>query len=741
MSDLQTNVGIRVVNQASEPLNKITADMQEMGKTLQKANSDTGLGQTLGNVGKGAQEASKGLSGMKGVMGGVASELSPFSLGAAGLAAAIAAIGKVSLDSAQQVEVVGARARAVFGSDFAAASASAEHLAQVLGRDKEDMLGMEAGFAAMARGAGIASKESMVLAEDLTKLSVRFAQINHLSDEDAFDKMKQGMAGMGRGLKDYGIYLDDVTLSEFAHKQGIKEKFAELNEGGQQLVRYMYLQQQLLEQDKNLGEQTMTLSEAWKQFKAAIDPVLEALGFLILIPLTEFFEAMTGGIQAAIGMLSLLGAAAMDTAADIYNMGVSVAQFFGIADNAQKMSSDHVTTEINSMMKASKDGMTSMSQDVQKLTEHNKDFVDVINKGGFKAFGAGAGAASDDAKKLKKAMEDLGKGFDDAFGDIERKSKELEIRHGEAVDGIIQKQQDLYARLNDLRTAAGDTANAFAQIGIKFKEAMADLNTNREDQVVGQFQKVKDLYDQLQRSIPANEGFFNGSMQNVIANMSDPASGKLSYQDVKSNNLTSDQEAMVNLTLQLQKEQKALKDYLAENLNLSDKMKASMQVGGTDFIKVAGELVKQSAGGGIGRAQMSDFTLSMQDLKKRAGQTQEQYDKDSDSNKRDQEDNAKEQQKVKDDIAVLDKKRKAVEYAYQQERAEIGYTKVALGAFRDDWQVKMTDMSAITQQTVDNVKIQLEASSGTAASAARRAVCGSGHVCSIVSRTVTHEVR
>lgn len=708
MSDLQTNVGIKVVNQASEPLNKITSDMNEMSKTLQKANADSGLGQTLGNVGKGAQEASKGLSGMKGVMGGVVSELSPFSLGTAGLAAAVVFLGKVSLDAAQQVETVGVRARAVFGADFAAAQASAERLSQALRRDKEDILNMETSFAAMARGAGIASKESMILAEGLTEMSVKFAKINHLADEDAFEKMKQGLAGMGRGLKEYGIYLDDATLAEFAHQQGIKAKFEELNEGGQQLVRYMYIQDQLLEQEKNVGETTMSLSEAWKEFKAAIDPVLEVLGMLILIPLTQFFESMAGGINTAINLLRLLAASAKDTAADIYNMGVAVSNFFGITENAQKMSADNVEKEFARMQEASNQSLQSMSMDVKQITKDNKDFVDVINKGGFKAFGAGASAAADDSKKLKKAMDDLGKGFNDTFGDIARKSKDLEMRHNEAVEGIVTKQRDLYERLNDLRTAANNTANAFADIGIKFKEAMADLNTDREDKVVAQFQKVKDMYDQLQRSIPSNEGFFNGAMQNVIANMSDPASGKLTYQDVKSNNLTQDQEDMVNLTLQLHKEQQALKDYLAENLNLSDKLKASMQVGGTDFIKVAGDLVKQSAGAGVGRAQKSEFTLAMEELRKQAGATQKQYDKDTESNEQDKAENLKQQQKVKDEITALDKKRKAVEYAYQQERAEIGYTKVALEAFHGQYLTQMQDMSKVTEQTVQNVKTQLE---------------------------------
>lgn len=709
MSDLQTNVSVKVVNQASEPLHNIGSDMQQFADAIKKANVDlAGFSDKLQGVGKGANAASEGGLKLKGVMGGLMSEISPFTIGAAGIAAALVAIGKASLEAANQVEVVGSRAKSVFGSDFASAEASADRLSAALKRDKEDILNMETSFAAMTRGAGIAAKESMIVAEGMTELSVAFAKLNHLSDDDAFEKMKQGLSGMGRGLKEYGIYLDDATLSEFAHKEGIKAKYEELNEGGQQLVRYMYIQQHLIEQEANAGQTTMSLREAWIEFKTAIDPVLEVLGALILIPIKEFLLSMADGITTAINLLKLLAAAAQDTAADIYNMGVSVAQFFGLADEATKMSTDHVTHQFQEMSKASSENLTPMSKDIQQVTKDNKDFVDIINKGGFKAFGAGASGAADEAKKLKKAMEDLGKGFDDTFGDIASKTKDLEMRHKEAVDGIISKNKDLYDRLNDLRTAASNTAAAFADIGIKFKEAMADINSDREDKVVSQYEKIKQMTEDLKRAQGQPDALSNDQLVNIIQNMKDPKADKISYEEARGFNLSDSSEQMVNLTLQLHKEQQALKDYLSENLNLSEQLKNSISVGSTDFVKNAADLVKQSAGGGVARSQMSSFTLEMQELKKKAGQTQSQYDKDSEQNQKDIEENQKQQQKVKDDIAALDKKRKAVEYAYQQERAEIGYTKVALDAFHSQYLTQMEDMSKVTDQTVANVKKQLE---------------------------------
>lgn len=710
MSDLQTSVTIKAINQASEPMQKVAADMKALSQEMQKASSDKGIAQSLGNIGKGAGDASKGLTGMKGVMGDVAGNLLPFSIGTAGLAAAIVALGKVSLDAAREVQEVGIRAKSVFGADFPQMDAAAQQLEVSLRRDKEELLGMASSFGAMARGAGVAKDAANDLSIEMTKAAVAFGKITSKSDAQAFDIFRQGLSGMGRGLKEYGIFVDDANMKTFAYTKGIKMNYEEMNEAGKTMLRSMLIQEKVAEMQGNLGGETSTLTDAWKEFKAAIDPVLTALGTVILVPITEFLEAMAGGVRTAVNLLRLLGAAAKDTAADIYNMGLSVAQFFGIASEAQKLSTDNVSDEIDRMSSEFKEANMSMQTDLQSTQKEHQNLVDEINNNtkAYKAYGGGAGGAAKDTEKLKDAMKELGKGFDDVSKDISRKMRDLEIRHNEAVDSMNQKQRELYERLQEIRQAAADTSRALTDMTNDFNEAMGSLNVEREDNVVSQLQKVKDLSDELQRSRVTNDGFFNGMLQNVLGGLSDPTSGKVNYRDVQSFNLTTDQEEMVNLTLSLHREQQALKDYLVENLNLSDKLKDSLRVGSTDFMDKASEFVKQSAGGGVARASQSDFTKAMAELRKRAQDEQERFDRGVEGNKRDQEKNTKAENKVKEEIADLEKKRKTVEFAYRLERAELGATQVALGAFHNDYQAKMVNIDNVTKITVDNVRRQFE---------------------------------
>lgn len=707
MSDLQTNVGIRVINDASEPLQKVTNDMNEMTKTLQKAGNDAGVSQSLSGIGKSAQEASKGLSGMKGFIGDVAGALSPFSLSSAGLAAAVVFIGKASMSAAEEIQTVGNRAKAVFGSDFPAAQASAESLSTVLKRDVEDLLKMEASFAAMARGAGVSSKASLELSEDMTKVAVSFARINGLSDEEAFTKMQQGIAGMGRSLKEYGLFVDDAAMSEYAHAKGIKVKFEELDEAGKVLVRSMYLEEKQAELQKNLGEMNVTLGETWKELVYAIDPYLEAMGKVVNFVVIEFLDAMAGGLQTATIMIQFMGAVAKDTAAQIYNMGVSVANFFGVATGAQKMSTDNVNTQLSALMMSSKETSSSMQSDLQGTTKKTEDLIAALNSGKFKSSG-GMSAANDDAKKLKKSMEDLGKEFNDTFGDLASKSKEAEMKHKEAIDGMILKQRDLYEKLNDLRAAATDTAAAFADIGVKFKQTMDDLNTQSIESVGQQLQKIKDLSYELKRADQQSGSLSADQIASRIENRTDKTSLTLSVDDAMG--LSSAQEEQVNKTMQLHREQAAYTEYLVKALNLNKEIANTIAVGSYDYVRNAEKLITSdpNLAKGISLTGQTDFAKTQANIKKQAGQAQVQYDKDTEQNVRDQEDNLKQQQKVKDDIAALDKKRKAVEYAYQLERAEIGYTKVALDAFHGQYLNQMTDMASVTEKTVQNVKTQLE---------------------------------
>lgn len=709
MSDLQTNVGIRVINQASEPLSKIGADMKELSDGIKKANTElSGAGSGLQGFGKSAAAASEGGAKFKGVLGGIASEISPFTLGVAGIAAAVVGLGKASLDAAQELQQVGIRAKAVFGSDFAQADAIAQKLADTLRRDKEEVLGMMASFDAMGRGAGIASDQALALSEDMTKVAESLGKILAKTPEQSFDIVKHGLAGMGRGLKEYGIYVDDASMKEYAHAKGIKVKFDELNEGGKTLVRAMYLEEKQLELQGNLGETTMTLREAWIQLKAAVDPYLEAIGMVISVPIGAFLEGMAGGLNVVTGLLRLLGASAKDTAADIYNMGLSVAQFFGIASEAQKASTDNVKEALDSMSQSSSQNMSSMQGDLQQSKAHSNELVAALNSGKYK--GSGLSSAAGEAKQLSKAMKALGDDFGKISGDIVQKSKELEMKHNEAMSSMMEKQRDLYARLNDLRTAAGQTAAAFADIGVKFKQTMADLNTDSITSVGEQLQKIKDLTNDVKKAqLNDPTALSTDQIVSRIANRTDKTSLTLSAEDARG--LSSAQEEQVNKTMQLHREQKAYTEYLQKALNLNKEIVETIREGSKDYIKNAEKLVTgdPNLGKGIALAGQTDFAKTQANITKQAQEAQRQMDKDTEKNKQDQERNAQEQAKVKADLDALEKKRQVTEKAYQLERAEISYTKAALDAYHTQYVQQMNDMATVTQTTVENVKKQLEA--------------------------------
>lgn len=694
MSDLQTSVGIKVINGASEPLQKITSDMKSMSTELQKAGKDSGVAGAFTGIGKGAQEASKGIDGLKGGMSGFISSISPVALGASAIGAGLALLAKSSIAAAQDLQSVGIMARNVFGKDFEGMNKIMTDLSVSLGRNQSDLLKFSTSVTSVATGLGVAKGSAQEMSVGLTKLAIDFGKAFNVADAQAMQALKSALEGNTRGLREFNIVLNDTILQNYLDEKGINRKIETLDEASKALVTYNYLMESTSNIQAAATDNTGNLADVTKQLSAEWGDLKEQMG-------TQFLPAVTEGVHILTAGLRGLEAGVLNTAKAL-NM---------VAAALHGTSQDMTMPDWTPTLKNSQLALDNTMEKYDALYRSNEKLGTgmKLTAEDLKLSKSAMSASGSETKKLTNDMKSLGDEFGKTFQQISNKSKEAEMRHKEAIDGIIGKQKDLYDRLNDLRSAASNTASAFADIGKRFKESMADLNTDREDAVVAQFQKVKDLSDSLQRSAKTNDGFFNGGLQNVISGLNDPASGKANFKDVQQYNLTSDQEQMVNLTLELHREQKALKDYLAENLNLSDKLKGSLQVGSTDFISKVSDLVKQSSPTGLGRSQMSAFTLSMQDIKKRAGSTQEQFDKDTESNKEEQERNQREQQKVKDDIAALDKKRKAVEYAYQRERAEIGYTQVALSSFHSDYLLKMQDMSKVTQETVNNVKVQLEA--------------------------------
>ena len=94
---------------------------------------------------------------------------------------------------------------------------------------------------AAMKSSGITGDSLNSMSKDLVGLSGDFASFYNLPIEEAFGKIKSGMMGQSKPLKDLGINMSVANLEAFALTEGIKKQYKNMSESEKMILRYNYL--------------------------------------------------------------------------------------------------------------------------------------------------------------------------------------------------------------------------------------------------------------------------------------------------------------------------------------------------------------------------------------------------------------------------------------------------------------------------------------------------------------------
>ncbi len=219
----------------------------------------------------------------------------------------------------QTSRLIGAAARAeaeelkfvrMMGDQFPAAEEDARRLAVAVGDATDNIKGMMATGAGAGRDLGLTGAQAVALAEDLTTLSYRFAKLWAIDPAEAFGLLERGALGAARGLKQYGIQIEDADVRQWALNQKWIESGEELNDVGRFLARVEMEQEAVNRLLAASPEQVTSLGESWRRFKgiaaADLHPVLQ----VIATDLAGILHVATAAIAAVDAAARTAGAAA-----------------------------------------------------------------------------------------------------------------------------------------------------------------------------------------------------------------------------------------------------------------------------------------------------------------------------------------------------------------------------------------------------------------------------------------------
>jgi hypothetical protein len=173
---------------------------------------------------------------------------------------------------------------------------------------------------AMLKSSGLTGQKMTDMSIGITKLSADMASFYNLKAEDAFYKIRAGIAGEVEPLRQIGVNMTVANMEAYALSQGITTSYQKMSQASQVLLRYNYLlsvtkdaQGDFARTSQSWANQTRILSEQWNIFKTsmgqgfinALTPLLSMVNKIIarLQVAAQYFRAFTqmifGNAQAS----------------------------------------------------------------------------------------------------------------------------------------------------------------------------------------------------------------------------------------------------------------------------------------------------------------------------------------------------------------------------------------------------------------------------------------------------------
>ena len=152
---------------------------------------------------------------------------------------------------------------------------------------------------AMMKSAGMAEESIVDISTDLAGLAADMASFYNLDFDVAFEKIRAGMAGLSKPLRDLGINMNVANLEAFALSQGITKAFKNMTQSEQTMIRYQYLMQATADAQGDFSRTSNELANAQRRVEAAITNIKAALG-------KTFYDTVAGATDTLASFLEAL---------------------------------------------------------------------------------------------------------------------------------------------------------------------------------------------------------------------------------------------------------------------------------------------------------------------------------------------------------------------------------------------------------------------------------------------------
>lgn len=253
------------------------------------------LNNSKSNLNGFADDVDKNISGIKTKIGdgiGKAAKTAGLALGALALAgvAALGALAAKGIDLASDLNEVENVVNVAFGDNAQKIKDWASSASNAFGLSKLEAENMTGSMGAMLKSMGLTADQTVTMSEGLAGLAGDFSSFYNLEHDEAWEKIRAGIAGEAEPLKSLGINMSVANMEAYALAEGISKPYAKMNQSEQTLLRYNYLMKVSADAQGDFARTSSGWANQTRIAQMNIENLASGLG-------TKLLPSLTGVLQ------------------------------------------------------------------------------------------------------------------------------------------------------------------------------------------------------------------------------------------------------------------------------------------------------------------------------------------------------------------------------------------------------------------------------------------------------------
>lgn len=229
--------------------------------------------------------------------------------------------------------------------------------------EAKNMIGVFGGMLKASKITGEAHKE---MSKNMTALAGDIASFYNVDVDEAFSKLKSGLAGQTQPLRAFGIDLSKANLEAYALARGITKSYDAMSQAEKTVLRYNYILEQTADAHGDYSKTFYTWSNQVRSLSSNFKMLLSILGgaaIKALMPtLTILNELVTVSINAANALASIFGFRRVDLE-EMFGGGGGTIDFPEVEDYSDDL-----------------EGVADATDDVAEATKNANDNLQTFDK-------------------------------------------------------------------------------------------------------------------------------------------------------------------------------------------------------------------------------------------------------------------------------------------------------------------------------------------------------------------------